>query len=83
MKAVLISIRPKWCELIATGQKTVEVRKTRPKLETPFKCYIYKTGGTGETSTEKEGNGQAGARKTALRICPAEVGRDGAEGAAG
>ena len=33
MKAVLISIRPKWCELIASGKKTVEVRKTRPKLE--------------------------------------------------
>jgi predicted transcriptional regulator len=43
MKSVLISIRPKWCELIASGQKTIEVRKTRPKLETPFKCYIYQT----------------------------------------
>ena len=42
-KAVLISIRPKWCELIASGGKTIEVRKTRPKLETPFKCYIYCT----------------------------------------
>lgn len=43
MKAVLISIRPKWCEMIASGKKTIEVRKTRPKLETPFKCYIYCT----------------------------------------
>ncbi len=43
MKAVLISIQPKWCELIATGKKTVEVRKTVPKLEPPFKCYIYCT----------------------------------------
>ena len=43
MKAVLISIQPKWCELIASGKKTVEVRKTKPKLETPFKCYIYCT----------------------------------------
>lgn len=43
MKAVLISIQPKWCELIANGKKTVEVRKTRPKMETPFKCYIYAT----------------------------------------
>lgn len=42
-KAVLISIQPKWCELIASGKKTVEVRKTRPKLETPFKGYIYCT----------------------------------------
>jgi predicted transcriptional regulator len=41
MKAVMISIHPKWCELIASGKKTVVVRKTKPKLETPFKCYIY------------------------------------------
>lgn len=43
MKAVLISIQPKWCELIASGKKTVEVRKTKPKLDVPFKCYIYCT----------------------------------------
>ena len=43
MKSVLISIRPKWCELIASGKKTIEVRKTRPTIETPFKCYIYET----------------------------------------
>lgn len=43
MKSVLISIKPKWCELIASGKKTIEVRKTRPKCDTPFKCYIYCT----------------------------------------
>jgi predicted transcriptional regulator len=43
MKAVLISIRPEWCEKIISGEKTIEVRKTRPKLETTFKCYIYCT----------------------------------------
>lgn len=43
MKAVLISIQPRWCELIASGKKTVEVRKTKPKLESPFICYIYQT----------------------------------------
>lgn len=43
MKAVLMSIQPKWCELIANGKKTVEVRKTKPKLDTPFKVYIYCT----------------------------------------
>ena len=43
MKSVLISIQPKWCELIASGKKTIEVRKTAPKLETPLKCYIYMT----------------------------------------
>lgn len=45
MKSVLISIQPKWCELIASGRKTVEVRKTKPKLDTQFKCYIYCTKG--------------------------------------
>lgn len=44
-KAVLISICPKWCEKIINGEKTIEVRKTRPKLETPFKAYIYCTTG--------------------------------------
>lgn len=42
-KAVMLSIRPKWCEKIVNGDKTIEVRKTRPKLETPFKCYVYRT----------------------------------------
>lgn len=45
MKEVLISIQPKWVEKIASGQKTIEVRKSRPKTEMPFKCYIYKTMG--------------------------------------
>ena len=35
-KAVLISIRPKWCEKIINGRKTIEVRKTRPKMDTPY-----------------------------------------------
>lgn len=42
-KAVLISIRPEYCVLIASGEKTIEVRKKRPKIQTPFKCYIYCT----------------------------------------
>ena len=29
--------------MIASGEKTIEVRKNRPKLDTPFKCYIYCT----------------------------------------
>lgn len=43
MKKVLISIHPKWCKLIFSGEKTIEVRKTAPKLETPFKVYVYCT----------------------------------------
>lgn len=43
MNAVLISIQPKWCKKIASGRKTLELRKTVPKLPLPFKCYIYCT----------------------------------------
>lgn len=42
MKSVLISIRPNWCEKIASRRKTIEVRKSAPK-EVPFKAYIYCT----------------------------------------
>lgn len=42
-KAVLFSIKPKYCELIASGKKTIEVRKTQPKIDVPFKGYIYCT----------------------------------------
>ena len=48
MKSVLISIRPQWVEKIASGEKTIEVRKTAPK-EVPFKAYIYETQGRTET----------------------------------
>lgn len=46
-KAVLISIQPEWCSLIVSGRKTVELRKTKPKIGSPFKCYIYCTYGEG------------------------------------
>ena len=42
-RSVLISIQPEWCKLIANERKTLEIRKSRPKLETPFKVYIYCT----------------------------------------
>lgn len=45
MKSVLISIQPKWCELIASGEKIAEIRKNKPKIYEPFKCYIYETKG--------------------------------------
>lgn len=32
-KAILLSIQPKWCGLIANGKKTIEVRKTRQRLK--------------------------------------------------
>lgn len=39
----MLSIKPKWCEKIANGEKTIEVRKTKPNIKVPFKCYIYCT----------------------------------------
>lgn len=41
MKAILMAIQPKWCEKIFNGTKTIEVRKSRPKLETPFEVVVY------------------------------------------
>lgn len=45
MKMVLISIKPEWCKLIAEGKKTIEVRKTFPKYDTPFRVLVYCTKG--------------------------------------
>lgn len=44
-KAVLLSINPKWCGKIAAAEKALEVRKSKPKLDVPFKVYIYCTKG--------------------------------------
>ena len=44
-KSILLPIHPEWCEKIFSGEKTIEVRKTKPKLQTPFKCYVYCTKG--------------------------------------
>ena len=51
MKAVMLSIRPQWCEKIChqigtengkpVYEKSLDVRKNKPKIPTPFKCYIY------------------------------------------
>lgn len=43
MKSVLMSIQPKKAEKILNGKKTICVLKTHPKIDTPFKCYIYCT----------------------------------------
>ena len=52
MKSVLLSIKPKYCKLIVDGKKTLEIRKSKPKIETPFKCYIYCTGVKSMTLSE-------------------------------
>lgn len=46
-KAVMLSVNPRWCGLIASRKKTLEIRKSKPKLDVPFKVYIYCTKGRG------------------------------------
>lgn len=43
MLSILQSIHPKYCELIAAGLKPKEARKTKPRIPTPFKTYIYQS----------------------------------------
>lgn len=55
--AILISIHKKWVEKIASGEKTIEVRKNFPRLKQPFKCYVYETrkgNGSGKVVMEFE-----------------------------
>lgn len=46
MKAILLSVQPKWLKMILNGEKTIEIRKTIPKCELPIDVYIYETLGT-------------------------------------
>ena len=43
MKSILISIKPQYVEKILNGEKTIEIRKTKPNIELPCKVYIYCT----------------------------------------
>lgn len=42
-KAILISVKPKWVAKILNGEKTIEIRKTRPNCDLPIDVYIYCT----------------------------------------
>ena len=54
MKAVMLSLRPQWCEKIFNGSKTIEVRKSRPYIPTPFTVYVYQTKHKGGNATVRE-----------------------------
>ena len=50
MIEIMQSVRPKFCEKIFSGEKTVEVRKTRPIANPPYRVFVYETvngGGSG------------------------------------
>lgn len=44
-----MSVKPKWVEKILKGEKTIEIRKTKPNCELPTLCYIYCTKDRNET----------------------------------
>lgn len=55
MKPVLLSIQRPHTDNIKALIKNIEVRKSRPKQDTPFPCYIYETkakGGCGKVIGE-------------------------------
>lgn len=39
----IISIHPKWCELIFSGKKKLEIRKRIPNASFPITFYVYQT----------------------------------------
>lgn len=43
VKAILMSIRPKWVVMMLNGYKTIEIRKTAPKCNLPMDVYIWCT----------------------------------------
>lgn len=46
MKKILLSVQPKWCELIFNGKKKIEVRKDKPlQVNLPFEVLVYETKG--------------------------------------
>ena len=40
---ILLPVHPQWCEKIFNGEKIIEVRKTVPKVDTPFEVLVYQT----------------------------------------
>lgn len=48
MEEILLSIHKKYWDLIKSGKKTLEIRKTKPqKIFYPFRVHVYVTGGIG------------------------------------
>lgn len=41
MNSILLSLKPRFCSLIISGAKTLEIRKNHPAVELPFKVYVY------------------------------------------
>ena len=48
MQEILLSLHAKYWDLIKSGKKTIEIRKTKPRIvQMPFRVIVYVTGGIG------------------------------------
>lgn len=48
MTEIIISLHPKYWEKIKSGEKTLEIRKSKPRINhMPFRVIVYLTGGIG------------------------------------
>ena len=67
---VMMSIKPEWCKRIINGEKTIEVRKTKPEqIETPFTVYVYATfGGENWFSFGKQKSGHVIGKVTCDKV---------------
>lgn len=47
MPVVILSLHQKWWQKMVTGEKILELRKTKPRCAAPFRVLVYVTGGVG------------------------------------
>ena len=47
MPVVILSLHQKWWQKMVTGEKILELRKTKPQCMVPFRVLVYVTGGVG------------------------------------
>ena len=47
MSVVILSLHQKWWQKMVTGEKVLELRKTKPQCKAPFRVLVYITGGVG------------------------------------
>lgn len=70
-KAVLMSIKKEWCDLIFSGKKTVEVRKRAPlTIDDPYTVYVYETKGNERRGGAGAVIGQFTCKYTDKKILP-------------
>lgn len=43
MKSIMFSFKPNYIKKIFNAEKKIDIRKIKPNIETPFKCYTYCT----------------------------------------